>query len=301
MPELPEVQTTATILNSLVVGKKIKDVWTDYNSSHYIGKENIKDPAYFKKFKNRILNKRITRVYRKAKNVLIELDDLSTINIHMKMTGHLLYGEFVFDKKIKSWKASTSGPLQDPFNRFVHLVFTLDNELHIAFSDMRKFATVMFHKDLSELDLKFERTGPEPLDKRFDWKILKEQLLKKPNQKIKTVLMNQELLVGVGNIYSDEILWSSHVHPERVIISLNDLDYKKIVTNMKKILEKGIIFGGDSMSDYRNPYGVPGEFQLHHNAYRRTNKPCNTKECSGIIERKVINGRSAHFCMECQK
>lgn len=301
MPELPEVQTTVSILDKLIVSKKIKAVWTDYQSPHFEGKENIKDTSYFLKFKKHVCNKKITKVWRRAKYILIDLEDKSHIVIHMKMTGHLLHGKYEFDKKIKQWTSPTPGPLQDPFNRFIHFVLEFGDDTHLAFSDMRKFASVFFVKDKKTLLEKFKEIGPEPLEENFSIKTLKDQLLKKPKQKIKTALMDQTLISGVGNIYSDEILWASHINPERTVLTLTDIDFKNMHSNLRKILSKGINFGGDSMSDYRNPYGLPGEFQMHHNAYRRTNKSCNTANCSGKILRKVINGRSAHFCSKCQK
>lgn len=301
MPELPEVHTTATILDSLIRKKKICDVWTNYFSDSYKGKENIKDKKYFSFFKKHVCNKKITKVWRRAKFVLIDLDDYSTIVIHMKMTGHLLFGKYSFHSKIKEWKANETGSLQDPFNRFIHLVFSFEDGTHLAFSDMRKFATVYVVQNKKELAEKFKTLGPEPLEEKFTQHTLKERLLKRPNQKIKTALMNHELVAGIGNIYSDEILWSSKIHPERTVLSITDSEYKTLFKNIKTILSKGISFGGDSMSDYRNPYGDPGKFQLHHNAYRQTDKNCNHKKCDGIISRKIINGRSAHFCNVCQK
>lgn len=301
MPELPEVHTTATILDTLVRGKKIVDTWSDYDSPFYKGKRNIKDPAYFKKFRKEVAGKKIVRVWRRAKNVLVDIDGDSTILIHMKMTGHLLHGKFELDKKKKEWKALEDGPMKDPFNRFIHFVISLSDGNHVAFSDMRKFATVQLISDKTALTKTFEKLGPEPLDDSFDWKMMKVQLLKRPNMKIKTALMDQTLVVGIGNIYSDETLWMSKVHPERTVSTISDSEFKLMTKSAKEVLSKGIDFGGDSMSDYRNPHGVPGEFQMHHNAYRRTGKPCNRKGCAGVIQRKVINGRSAHFCNVCQK
>ncbi len=301
MPELPEVHTTATILNELIVGRVIVDAWTNYQSPHYVGKKNIKDPEYFVMFKQKIVGQKIIRVWRRAKHVLIDLENGFVIVIHMKMTGHLLHGHFDFDSVTSSWSAREDGPLKDPFNRFVRMVFTLSDGMHIAFSDMRKFATVNIIDADETLEERFRSYGPEPLDKSFTWKVLQTQLFKRPSQKIKTALMNQELVVGIGNIYSDEILWSSHIHPERTVSSLTEHDFKLLTKNAKRLLSKGISLGGDSMSDYRNPYGVPGEFQLHHNAYRRTGKSCMRTNCDGVIQRKVIAGRSAHFCVLCQK
>ncbi len=301
MPELPEVHTTATILNALVRDKNIIDAWSDYDSPFYVGKKNIKDPAYFKKFRKEIIGKKIVRVWRRAKNVLIDIEGDSTILIHMKMTGHLLHGKFALDAKKNQWQAVEEGPMKDPFNRFIHFVISLSDGNRIAFSDMRKFATVHLISDKEALGKTFEKLGPEPLEDSFDWKALKARLSRRPNMKIKTALMDQGLVVGIGNIYSDELLWMSKVNPERRISSISDADFRLMTKSAKEVLSKGIDFGGDSMSDYRNPHGVPGEFQMHHNAYRRTGKGCNRKSCNGVIQRKVINGRSAHFCDTCQR
>ena len=139
------------------------------------------------------------------------------------------------------------------------------------------------------------------MDKKFTLEKLKECLNKKPNGKIKTILMDQSIIAGIGNIYSDEMLWRAKVNPEQKISKLKDKEIKLMFKAMKEILAKGINFGGDSMSDYRNIHGLPGKFQLHHEAYQRTGEKCRKKGCKGIIKRKVINGRSAHFCSFHQK
>ena len=315
MPELPEVHTTATILNKLVKGLEISDVWTDYNSDYHAGKDNIKNPIYFKKFKKTVTGTTILSVYRRAKNVLFDLSDEQTIVVHMKMTGHLLYGTYnklkvrkviklkenAKEKFRATWVPVEPEALKDPFNRFIHLVFSLSNGKHLAFSDMRKFATV-FVLPSKEAHIKhFENFGPEPLEKDFDWKKMKTALSRRPNAKIKTALMDYSVIAGIGNIYSDEILWASSIHPERSTSSLSNTDFKLITKNSKELLLKGIDFGGDSMSDYRNPLGERGEFQLHHKAYRRTGEKCQKKNCTGKIVRKIIGGRSSHFCDTHQK
>lgn len=299
MPELPEVHTTATILNNLVNGKTIKSVWTDYDSPYFYGKDNIKDPKYFRKFKRGVKNKKIIKVWRRAKNVLIDIEGGETILIHMKMTGQLLYGKY--GKKKGVWQAIEEGPLQNPFSRFIHLVFELDDGKHIAFSDMRKFGTVKLIGDEKAYNEEFGNIGPEPLEKDFTLKVLKERLSKKPNGYIKTVLMDPTVLVGVGNIYADEVLFASKILPERTVSSLSEAELKLIHTNIKRLLTKGITFGGDSMSDYRNPYGEKGKFQLHHKVYQRRGEKCLRRGCNGIIERKVINTRGSHYCSKCQK
>lgn len=301
MPELPEVHTTVQMLHKLIQNKKIFDVWSDYTSTKYVGKENIKNILYFKKFKKEILQSKITNVSRRAKNVLIEIENNKIILIHMKMTGHLLYGKYFYNKNKKEWVTNEPGPLQDPFNRFIHFVVTFSDGTHLTLSDMRKFATIMFIKNKKLLEEKFKTYGPEPLDTHFNWKVLKICISKKSKQKIKSALMDQSLISGIGNIYSDEILWASHIHPERTVLSITNNEYKLLTKNIKDILSKGINFGGDSMSDYRNPYGEPGAFHLQHNVYRRTGQKCKRKSCSGKILRKVIGGRSAHFCSMCQE
>lgn len=108
--------------------------------------------------------------------------------------------------------------------------------------------------------------------------------------------MDQSVIAGIGNIYSDEILWRVGVHPGRKVSKIKEKEMKLIFKGIKEVLAKGIDFGGDSMSDYRNIHGLPGKFQLHHKAYQKTGEKCGKKDCHGIIMRKVINGRSAHFC-----
>jgi len=302
MPELPEVHTTATMLNELVSNERILSVWTDYKSAYHTGRENIKDPKYFKKFTEEIIDRKIIEVFRRAKNVLIDVDGDKTILIHMKMTGHLLYGKYIYDKKNNKWSPEDKlSSLAGPFSRFIHLVFTLSSGKHIAFSDMRKFATVSLIPDKIAFGKTFEKVGPEPLEKTFDWRALRTRLLLRPNGKIKTVLMDHYIVAGIGNIYSDEILWASNIHPERKISSLNDIEIKEILKQSKRLLIKGIDFGGDSMSDYRNPLGERGKFQEKHEAYRRTGLPCRKKGCKGKIVRKIIGQRSAHFCDTHQK
>src|SRR3989344_5539607 len=156
--------------------------------------------------------KKIKSVTRRGKNVLVNLSSNVTILIHMKMTGHLLYGKYKRSVKLKAknvkqeeWEAVEEGPLKDPFNRFIRLVFTLSNGKHLAFSDMRKFAKVCYlPTDALSLSADLSHLGPEPLEKEFRIKNFEYQLGKRPNGKIKQVLMDQRLLAGIGNIYSHE-------------------------------------------------------------------------------------------------
>jgi len=303
MPELPEVHTTVVELERLIVGKTLLNVWSGYDSPHYYGKEQVKDPAYFKKFKAQILGSTIIGTSRIGKNVLIHLDIGSTILVHMKMTGHLLFGNYSYNKKEKKWNAVGKGPLKDDkWNGFIRMVFSFTDSTRLALSDLRKFAKVQLiktdelHNHPELLDL-----GPDPLSETFTLSTFKERMRSRASGKIKQVLMDQNLIAGVGNIYSDEALWLAEIHPTTIVKKLNDAQLKKLFRAVQEILKKGIDFKGDSTSDYRTPSGTPGEFHHKHQVYRRTGEPCTREGCTGTIERLVIGGRSAHFCNTCQK
>jgi len=294
MPELPEVETTTKGLKKTILGLIIKDVWTDLKTKDKRQSGAIANPEYFKIFKKEVLNKKILSVERRAKNILINISGGKTILIHLKMTGYLFYGK-------------------NPKIKFAHVVFSLSGkksrtrassirDRYLVLSDMRKFGkiTLLDTKTMHE-GKHLKNLGPEPLDKKFTFQKFKE-ILQAPfakasaGRRIKTVLMDQSIIAGIGNIYSDEILWRAGVHPERKASKLKENEIKFIFKAIKEILTKGIDFGGDSISDYRNIYGLPGKFQLHHEAYGRTGEKCKKKNCKGIIIRKIINGRSAHFC-----
>lgn len=300
MPELPEVTTTARGLQKVLPGLTITDVWTDLakkvpSRKHF--EDTLKSEAFYEKFKEEIVGTKVTSVERRAKNILIHLSNKQTILIHLKMTGHILYGEYAYDKKTNSWSPAPGQPeaLFDPFNRFVHVVFSLSNKKHFVLCDSRKFGKVtLFTNDARETH--FAGTGPEPLDDLFTFQIFKERILKRPTGNIKTVLMDQTIIAGIGNIYSDEMLWASGIHPQSHSKKIPTPELKKLFKAMKDVLHKGIDFGGDSTSDYRDINGNRGRFQGQHNVYRRTKEHCGKKGCKGVILRKVINGRSAHFC-----
>ena len=257
MPELPEVETTTRGLRKETVGLKIKDVWTDLNTKDKRQHDAVANPKYFTVFKKEISNKKILSVERQAKNILINLSGGKTILIHLKMTGHLLYGKYKYLSKENKWIPDEEGHLQDPYNRFIHFIFTLSNKKYLAFSDARKFGKITLLDTKTAHDSRhLKDLGPDPLAKDFSLEKFKERLLKKPNGKIKTVLVDQKILAGIGNIYSDEILWYAGIHPERRIKDIKENEFKKMFQATKDTLTKGINFGGDSMSDYRNIYGL---------------------------------------------
>lgn len=194
MPELPEVQTTVNGLNLKVKGRKIVGVKTTYNSPFYVGKKDIKNPKYFNEFKKRVVGMKILRAERRAKNILIHLSNGDTIIAHMKMTG-----SFIYDR---------------PEYPYIRLEFLLDNKKTLFFSDMRKFARVCVEKT-NELanSPHLSNLGPEPLETTFGFKDFESRIKSKPKGKIKQVLMDPSVIAGIGNIYSDEILWRASVHP----------------------------------------------------------------------------------------
>ena len=124
--------------------------------------------------------------------------------------------------------------------------------------------------------------------------------MKSPTRAIKTVLMDQKIIAGIGNIYSDEMLHLAHILPTRLPKNIMGIEWKLLFKSMREVLKKGIDFGGDSMSDYRNIEGLRGNFQKKHLVYLRTKEKCFTKGCGGFIIKKKINGRSAHYCPICQ-
>ncbi len=301
MPELPEVQTTVNGINAHVKGLSISHAWTDYDSQFHRGKDNIKDPAYFKIFKKSVTGAQIVLAERRGKNVLIHLSNGKTIIIHMKMTGHVMYGEYEFSGN--AWIATKAGPLRDdPFNKYIHFALVLSNKKHMVLSDMRKFAKVTLAdtKTIHESEHLLSH-GPEPLDKKFGVDDLKAAVSKRPNGFIKQVLIDHKIISGIGNIYSDEILWHIDIHPLERVKDIPEEIWPLMHKAIRRTLENGIDFGGDSMSDYRNILGERGTFQDRHNAYRKTGKKCSKPGCKGIITRLKMGGRSAHYCDTHQK
>ena len=308
MPELPEVQTTVNGLSKTIVGFTINTVWTDLSKSTVSRpdfKETIKYLPFFKKFSQAVENKKIINVERRAKNILINLSGGVTILIHMRMTGHILYGLYDYDKNKNTWEVSpkeTNDALRDPFNRFIHFVITFKKGKQLVLCDSRKFAKITLVNTTEIHSSRHTKgLGPEIFDKEFNFEIFKKQLLKKPNGKIKSVLMDQTVLAGIGNIYSDEALWLSGINPKSTPKKLPEKNLKDLFEAVKAVLIKGIDFGGDSMSDYRRIDGTRGEFHHTHNAYRLTETKCKKPHCGGMIQREMIGGRSAHFCDKHQK
>lgn len=294
MPELPEVETIVSDLNKEILGRKIQEVWTDFPKM-------IKSPKNFEQFKKEIIGKKVKKIWRRGKNIIFELEGVEPrsvcyLLIHQKLTGHLLLGKW---KRIKNqWQSEIKGPLEDdPMNQFLHLIFWLDDDRQLALSDLRKFAKIEL-LDQQTLERELNSLGPEPLEKNFTFDRFKEILAKKKG-KIKQVLMDQTVIAGIGNIYSDEILWQAKIHPLREVAKLKEEELKKIYQATREILPKAIKLGGESISDFRRISGERGYFDKERKVYRREGEKCS--DCGTIIRRIKLAGRSAHFCPKCQK
>jgi formamidopyrimidine-DNA glycosylase len=299
MPELPEVETIVNDLKKVLPALKIRDFWTDFAKA-------IKNPKTLADFKKQIKGRKILKLERKGKNILIHLDKNLTLLVHQKMTGHLLYGKWTpapasDGARVKEWMPAAPGPIKDdPENRFIHFVWSLSNNKQLALCDMRKFAKILLWPTgkLDKLpDIK--NLGPDPLDEKFDFKKFKEAIKNKKGR-IKSVLMDQKIIAGIGNIYSDEILWRARMHPLKQTKNLSEKDFKSIYSAIKPVLKRAIRARGSSYIDYRDTFGRKGRYQEMHYAYQMTGTKCLKKD-GGIIKKIKIGGRSAHFCPVHQK
>ena len=303
MPELPEVETTVRGLRERVMDKTITDFWCDHaNMVRYISPTEL----------GRIVTgQKIVAVRRRAKHILIDLKNKKTLVVHMKMTGHLLVGKYNTGSKVQPfWVPEVEpwgerGPLNDPYNRFIHAVFSLSNgpislklrgaRLCLAFCDMRKFGKIAIH-DTDNLHNAKELANLGPELWELDAKKFIAIYRNIKSGQIKRKLLDQKVLAGVGNIYADESLWASGIHPLSQTNKIPNDKLLKLFKSLGTITKRSLKTGGDSMSDYRNVDGVGGKFQNFHKAYKQTDKPCKQSGCHGKIERIVLGARGTHYC-----
>jgi formamidopyrimidine-DNA glycosylase len=283
MPELPEVETIKKQLEKKVIGLTIKDVV-------------INKPKLFKGEPEDIIGAKIISVERRAKMFVIDLDNCKHLLIHLKMTGQLIY----VDKN----GAYGGGHPIPPFNFTVpnvysHIIFDFADGSKLYFNDLRQFGWI---KVLSseELDKEFEKTGIEPFSKEFTLPRFIEILNQKKKSPIKLVLMDQALMVGIGNIYANEICFMAHVMPDRKIESLNKKEMKEIYDAIFVILNSAIKYQSTSAVDYVTLEGKTGSYDQHLMVYGKAGEPCPNK-CSGTIEKIKLGGRGTFFCRSCQR
>lgn len=285
MPELPEVQTIVTGLNTKLKGHKIQKIWTDWPKSF--------DPSVAAVGKN-VIGKKVLCVRRRAKNILIDFVGDKTLLVHLKMTGHLLYRENDWKKK-----ADKDSPFHDPFNQFIRTIFYLDKNIELAFSDLRRFGEIKMFKTSDEGKIpRLMKLGPEPLDKSFTLKKLNERLQNKKSL-LKSVLLDQNVVSGIGNIYADEILWEAKLNPKKSVDSLSKIQKEKLYKSIKKILKKAVELRGTSISDYRDAFGEKGSYQKVRKVYKRDGENCY--RCKTKLNRTKVSNRGTTYCPKCQK
>lgn len=302
MPELPEVQTVVNDLNRKVVGRKITGVWFDWpkmikdpldQSKNKIAHKHV---AVFEKF---LKGEKIVEAKRRAKNILIYLTHGKLLLVHQKMTGHMLIGKWKVEQGKRPTPIEPEAAITDPYNKYVHLILYLDNGKMLALSDLRKFAKVIAGsaKEIENLP-ELTNLGPDALDPNLKYADFKKRILKK-SQKIYQVLMDQQVIAGIGNIYANEILWLAKVYPFKAAKKLSEKELKATWQAIRKILPRALKLGGTSTSDFRDTDGEKGKYGNELLVYQRGGEPCF--RCKTKIKRIMVSGRSAHFCPKCQK
>jgi len=271
MPELPEVEIVCEGLRSTIVGAKIAEV--------IHGNKKLRVP--FPKNLTSIKGCKIKAVTRRAKYILINLDNARTLIVHLGMSGRFTIVDSYEPKKHD------------------HFLMKLSNGKTAVFNDARRFGLVDL-VDTAKLKEYFKSLGVEPLDKEFDAAYLKEALSSR-NIPIKQAIMDQKIVVGVGNIYACESLFDCKISPLRIAKTLNNNEIINLVKAIKKILLKGMKAGGSSFRDYQHADGSKGSFQTMFKVYGKEGKPCPICTCKGGIERIVQGGRSSFYCSKRQK
>ncbi len=301
MPELPEVETVVRDLNKKVKGRTITGVWFDWP-------KHIKDvmrqsrlrisQSAIARFKKDLIGEKIITIQRIAKNILIYLSNNKTVLVHQKMTGHLLVGKW----KLMGGKMIGLEPAavkNDPYNGYIHVIWYLDDGRMLALSDLRKFAKVILgNREQIESLPELTELGPDALDpKLLIGQFARIVLSSGPT--IKQALMNPNKIAGIGNIYSDDMLWRAKIYPLCKPSSLSDYEIKRLYKAMREILTKAVKLRGTSTSDFRDTGGKEGKYTGYRLVYQREGEPCG--RCKTAIKRIKIGGRSAHYCPKCQR
>lgn len=282
MPELPEVQTVVSQLGRKIVGKKITKVWSDWQKKIL--------PSYTV-FAKKIKNATVIGTRRLGKHIVIDLDNRYSIVAHLKMTGHFL----VKDTDNRDAKA-----FLDPINGYIHHVITFSDGTTLEFSDMRKFGWLRLVKtDEVEKLSSIATLGVDALSPLLTEKRLRSFFTGKQKRSIGVMLLEQNHVAGIGNIYRSEALFLAGIVPTRLIETLTQSEWEKIVPAIKRVLRQAIRTGGTSDGDFRDTAGLPGRFQDALFVYARTDKPC--KKCGTMISRAKIGQRSIFYCSRCQK
>lgn len=292
MPELPEVETIRRDLNKKILGKKIEKVKV---SKRRLVKNNLNN------FYATIKGNSIQNIHRIGKLLIFELaKEKKFLLIHLKMTGQLVYKN---KKEItagghslrgENLKEQAGGDLP---NKYSHVIFSFEDGTELFFNDMRQFGYLRIVDEKKLLEIKKDY-GPEPLDKNFKLSKL-EKIFANRRSNVKSILLNQKLISGIGNIYADEILFSAKVRPDRISGGLTKQEIKNIFLSSKKIIKKAIKNRGTTFSDYVDSQGREGNFSKFLLVYGKEGEKCS--RCKNIIIKTKTAGRGTRYCKNCQK
>jgi formamidopyrimidine-DNA glycosylase len=291
MPELPEVEVTRRRIAKLLVGRQIAQVVTT-------------KPSYFfltspRRLQQELKGRTVDKLDRHGKYLLARLDSGATLLLHLGMTGQL-FGEgatslrFLRAPERRSAAAEKPGRFSPDEHTHLQLEFS-DRGARVFFRDVRKFGKVLLVAG-GKSDARLEKLGIDALRARGAHLFEAAQLRKIP---IKTLLLDQAVIAGIGNIYADEALFLAGVNPTRSARRVSEGECTAIVAAAQKVMKRSIQTGGSSISDYVNPDGADGGYQNERRVYGREAEPCPT--CASPIRRIVIATRSSHFCSECQR
>ena len=287
MPELPEVEIVKQSLDKKILQKKIKKVIVRNRNLRF------KIPL---KFEELLKNKIIKKVTRFSKYLILSFSNGSFCIIHLGMSGtiHIIKKNNSNEFTNTSFYNSSSLPIK---HNHVEIHF---KDLKVIYNDPRRFGFLKFIENKEALVDNFNHLGPEPFFKDFNLKyVLKYFLNKKKN--IKSFLLDQKFVSGIGNIYASEILFFCKINPTKFAMKLSKKDCKNIISYSKKVLNKAIKKGGSSIRDFRNTTGKSGNFQKEFQVYQRENLNCLRSKCQGRIKKIFISNRSTFFCNTCQK
>jgi len=274
MPELPEVETVRKGLEPVMTGKRI--VHAD------IRREGLRWP-FPENMAARLTGQRVDRLRRRAKYILADLDGGETLIIHLGMSGRMLISD------------------GDELIKHDHVVLDMEGGKRIAFNDPRRFGAMdLCATDAIDDHRMFKGMGPEPLGNAFDAEYLKARL-KGRKMPIKSALLDQKIVAGLGNIYVCEALWRSGISPIREAGKVSAKKINLLVSTIRDVLTEAIESGGSSLKDYRQADGELGYFQHSFAVYGREGEPCRTEGCNENIARIVQSGRSTFYCPRCQK
>ena len=287
MPELPEVEIVRQSLDKKIKQKSIKKV--------IIRNKNLRFPVP-KNFSSFLKNKKITKVDRFSKYLILNFKSGDFCLIHLGMSGtiHIIDNK----KKLKFTNASFyHSPILPKKHNHIELIF---NSLKVIYNDPRRFGFFELVENNKKLKNRFQNLGPEPFNFNFDTNYV-FNYFKGKNKNIKTFLLDQKFVSGIGNIYASEILFHSKIKPNRLVNSLNQEEITNIIISTKFILNKAIRKGGSSIRDFKNSDGNTGSFQNEFKVYNKENENCPNSSCKNKIKKLNITNRSTFYCNICQK